>query len=211
MLINDKTAAPIDLRTMQGRLALSHDLCQSVMMNSEQYSFRFLWFHNSVLFTWVDLSAPRDDNVRQWQLPNLFSTQRDLKMHDVRPATSSPFVLCTLKARLYPKLAVRNSKNWKRRKCLWYIPLVLWRFTYMQSNTLDPACSHTVFSMERGPGKRVGISLRGVKKEDHIRNSSIAQDNVKSIWAGKKLSCSNWCLLLWKSDDFMDAFIRHDH
>ena len=129
------------------------------------------------------------------------------------PATFSRCTWYVLEARLHPKLALWSARRWQGQKCRWYVPLDLWRCTYMEMNTSEPACSHPMCLMESGPGKRVGISLSCIGDDDHIiiQNNSITHNIPKATLVDTKISSSNFCLLNHKTNDFLVVFIRYNH
>ena len=67
--------------------------------------------------------------------------------------------------------------------------------------------------MGRGPGERVDISLSCVGDDDNviIQSSSVTHNILTTKLVDTKLSCSNFCLLIYKTDVFLVVFTRYEH
>ena len=80
----------------------------------------FFWFLNRALFTCADSSAARGDDVRQWQLHDLFSIQYNPKRHDVGPCHFEPLYIVRLGGKIAPKTGRVECQAMARAK----MPLV---------------------------------------------------------------------------------------
>ena len=83
----------------------------------------------------------------------------------------------------------------------------------MQINILEPACSHPMCLIERGPSKRVDIPLICNGDDDHIiiQNTSITYNILATTLTDTKLSCSSFRMLIHNIDVFLVVFARYDH